>query len=540
MERETLEFDILIVGAGPSGLSAAIHLAKLSQKESVNLSICVLEKGSAIGAQILSGAAIETRALDELIPNWQELHAPIRVQATRDKFYYLSKKHAIRLPTPPPLRNDGNYIVSLEEVCRFLANYAEGLGVAVFPGFAGVETLYDAKEHVCGVRVGDKGIDRNNQPTAQFQPGPRLLAKQTLFAEGCHGSLTKQLIARFNLRKDSYPQTYGLGVKELWEIPSAQHQLGTIMHSIGWPLDHGTYGGSFIYHFDKNRLSMGFIVGLDYKNPYLDPFQELQRFKTHPAVRHLFEGGRRICFGARAITEGGLQSLPKLSVPGALIIGDSAGFLNVPKIKGTHTAMKSGMVAAETIFSALPNLQGELSNYTDNLKKSWIWEELYRVRNIRPSFRRGLLAGLCYSALDTYVLRGKAPWTFKNIADHTTLLPAKYCKEIHYPKPDNIITFDKLSSVYLANTTHHENQPCHLQILNKDIPIDINLKIYAAPETYYCPAHVYEIVNATDDPKLLINAANCVHCKTCDIKDPKQNINWVPPEGGDGPNYEDM
>lgn len=541
MTRETLDFDIVIIGAGPAGLSAAIHLATLCKNENKPLSICVIEKASSVGAQIMSGAAIETRALDELLPDWQDRNPPIRIKASKDKFYYLTKKRAIRLPTPPPLRNDGNFIVSLEEVCRWLAQIAEQLGVAIFPGFAGVELLYGEHDEVVGVRLGDKGIDKDNQPTPQFQPGPNLMAKQTLLAEGCRGSLTKQLLKKFNLDKDACPQTYGLGVKELWEIRPENHELGTVMHTIGWPLDHHTYGGSFLYHFEGNKLAVGFAVGLDYENPYMDPFQELQRFKMHPAIRYLFEDAKRLCYGARAINEGGFQSLPKLSVPGALIIGDSAGFLNVPKIKGTHTAMKSGMVAAETIFEALPSgLMGELTRYTQNLKQSWLWKELYQARNIRPAFRKGIMFGMAYSALDLYILQGKAPWTFKNVADHTTLKPAAACKKIHYPKPDNKISFDKLSSVYLANTNHHEDQPCHLQILNKEIPIEVNLEIYDSPESRYCPAQVYEIVYTDDKPQLQINAANCVHCKTCDIKDPWQNINWVPPEGGDGPNYEEM
>lgn len=540
MERETLEFDIVIIGAGPAGLSAAIRLAQLSQKTDKPFSICVLEKGSTVGANILSGAAIEPRALNELIPDWQSLGAPLNVPITEDDIYLLTEKNAFRLPTPLPMKNEGNYIISLENFCRWFATQAESLGVAIFPGFAAVDIIYDTDEKVCGVITGDKGVDKNGQPTDRYQPGINLLAKQTIFAEGCRGSLTKQLILKYDLYRQRSPQTYGIGVKELWEIAPENHRKGKVVHSVGWPLDHKTYGGSFIYHGDNNQLAIGLIVGLDYQNPYLDPFEELQRFKRHPKFAHLFMGAKRICYGARAITEGGWQSLPKLTVPGAMIIGDSAGTLNMPKIKGTHTAMKSGMIAAETLFANRHNLQDELNDYENNLKKSWLGEELYRARNIRPSFHKGLFPGLAYSALDMYILRGKAPWTFKNRADHTTLKPAKKCKKIIYPKPDNVITFDKLSSVYLSNNHYEENQPCHLQILDPTIPIDVNLKIYASPESRYCPANVYEILYKDDAPYLQINASNCVHCKTCDIKDPLQNINWIPPEGGDGPNYIDM
>lgn len=540
MERETLEFDIVIIGAGPAGLSAAIRLAQLGQETDNPLTICVLEKGSTVGANILSGAAIEPRALNELLPDWQTLGAPLDVAVSEDDIYLLTEKHAIRLPTPLPMRNQGNYIISLENFCRWLAAQAEQLGVSVFPGFAAVDIIYDTDEKVCGVVTGDKGIDKNNQPTAQFQPGINLVAKQTIFAEGCRGSLTKQLILKFNLHQNRSPQTYGIGVKELWEITEENYQPGKVVHSVGWPLDHKTYGGSFIYHGPNRLLAIGLIVGLDYQNPYLDPFEELQRFKKHPKFIHLFQGAKRVCYGARAITEGGWQSLPKLTVPGAMIIGDSAGTLNMPKIKGTHTAMKSGMIAAETIFANRHHLQTELTDYESSLKKSWLGEELYRARNVRPSFRKSLWTGLAYSALDMYIFRGKAPWTFKHRPDHSTLKPAHKCKKIVYEKPDNVITFDKLSSVYLSNNHYAENQPCHLQILDPVIPIKVNLDAYASPESRYCPANVYEIVSKENIPYLQINASNCVHCKTCDIKDPLQNINWVPPEGGDGPNYVGM
>lgn len=540
MERETLEFDIVIIGAGPAGLSAAIRLAQLSQETDNPLTICVLEKGSTVGANILSGAAIETRALNELLPDWRNLGAPVNIPVSEDDIYLLTEKHAIRLPTPLPMRNQGNYIISLENLCRWLATQAEQLGVSVFPGFAAVDIIYDTDEKVCGVITGDKGRDKNNLPTPQFQPGINLVAKQTIFAEGCRGSLTKQLILKYNLHQNRSPQTYGIGVKELWEITEENYRPGKVVHSVGWPLDHKTYGGSFIYHGPNRLLAIGLIVGLDYQNPYLDPFEELQRFKRHPKFVHLFKDAKRVCYGARAITEGGWQSLPKLTVPGAMIIGDSAGTLNMPKIKGTHTAMKSGMIAAETIFANRDHLHAELTEYETNLKKSWLGGELYRARNVRPSFRKGLWAGLAYSALDMYIFRGKAPWTFKHRPDHSTLKPARKCKKIIYEKPDNLVTFDKLSSVYLSNNAYAENQPCHLQILDPVIPIKVNLDVYASPESRYCPASVYEIVYKDNAPHLQINASNCVHCKTCDIKDPLQNINWVPPEGGDGPNYVDM
>ena len=540
MERETLEFDVIIVGAGPSGLSAAIRLAQLSMQDAQPLSICVLEKGADVGAAILSGAAIETRALDELLPDWQSLGAPLQVKVTEDDIYLLTKKNAFRLPTLKTMQNEGNYVISLENFCRWLAKQAENLGVAIFPGFAAIEILYGNDGRVLGVVTGDKGVDRNNQPTDRYQIGIKLLAKQTLFAEGCRGSLTKQLIKKFNLQQGRSPQTYGIGVKELWEIPKELHRPGKVSHTVGWPLDTKTYGGSFIYHGDNQQLAVGLIVGLDYQNPYLDPFQELQRFKTHPKYIDLFKQGRRICYGSRAICEGGWQALPKLTVPGAMIIGDSAGTLNVPKIKGTHTAMKSGMIAAETLYANRDHLDSELKDYEVRLRTSWLGKELYRARNIRPGFHKGLWLGLAYAAFDTYILRGKAPWTFSYQEDYASLKPANAVKKIIYPKPDNKITFDKLSSVYLANTNYNENQPCHLQILNSKIPIDVNLKIYDSPESRYCPASVYEIVNLESKPYLQINASNCVQCKTCDIKDPEQNINWVPPEGGDGPNYIDM
>lgn len=541
MSNESMNFDVIIVGAGPSGLAAAIRLAQLSQQQGRELSICVLEKGAAVGAHLLSGAVMDPQALNELLPDWKNLGAPLNTAAKEDRFLWLSAGGSLRLPTPPPLQNEGNYIISLGRFGAWLGMQAEALGVQIFPGFAAAELIYNEENQVCGVRTGAKGLDRQGQPTLLFQPGIDLLAPQTLLAEGCRGSLTKSVINRFNLSKDADPQTYGIGIKELWEIPSSQHKPGLVLHSIGWPLDNRTYGGSFLYHLENNQVALGFIVGLDYSNPYLDPFEELQRFKLHPHIRPTLENGQRIGYGARAINEGGWQSLPKLSFPGGLLMGDCAGFLNVPRIKGIHMAMKSGMIAAETLFSHLDQASVELTAFDQNIRESWLGKELYRARNIRPAFKHGLLPGLAYSALDTYLLRGKAPWTFKHRQpDYACLKPAADCQPISYPAADGKISFDKLTSVYYSNTRHEENQPCHLQLKDPSLAISVNLDVYASPESRYCPAKVYEIIDRDSQPKLQINAANCVHCKTCDIKDPRQNINWVPPEGGDGPNYTDM
>lgn len=545
MKRESMEFDVVIVGGGPAGLSASIRLKQLAAAEGRELSVCVIEKGSEIGAHILSGAVIETRALDELIPNWKVKDAPLRTPATDDNFLFLTEKRAFRLPTPPQMHNHGNYIVSLGNLCRWLAEQAEEAGVEIYPGFAGAEILYDETGAVRGVATGDMGRDRNGEPTDQFQPGMELVARQTLFAEGVRGSLAKELMERFDLRKDCDPQTYGIGIKEIWEVDPSVHRPGRIVHTIGWPMRDDTYGGSFLYHMENNQIAIGFVVALDYSNPYLSPFDEFQRFKTHPSVRPLLEKGRRVAYGARAINEGGFQSIPKLTFPGGTLIGCSAGFLNVPKIKGTHTAMKSGMVAAEAVFEALSNgasCRDEVSAYGHMMKASWVWPELHKARNIRPSFHKGLWGGLIYSALATYVFRGKEPWTFHNHADHACLKPACAVPVIQYPKPDGVITFDRLSSVFLSSTNHAENQPCHLTLKDPTLPVSVNLKIYAGPEARFCPAGVYEFVSdpTTGKDRLQINAQNCVHCKTCDIKDPSGNINWVVPQGGDGPNYPNM
>ncbi len=541
-DRERMDYDVAIVGAGPSGLAAAIRLKQLSAEKGREISVCVLEKGSEVGAHILSGAVLEPRALNELIPDWKEKGAPLNTPAKEDRFLFLTKKRAIRLPTPPQMHNEGNYIVSLGNVCRWLATQAEELGVEIFPGFAAAETLFE-DGRVVGIATGDMGIGKDGQRTANFTPGVEIHARLTVFAEGVRGSLSKALIEKFDLRKDAQPQTYGIGIKELWEIDPAKHHAGRIIHTVGWPLDFETYGGSFLYHLENNQVAVGYVIGLDYKNPYLSPFEEFQRFKTHPAIRPIFEGGRRIAYGARAINEGGLQSIPELVMPGAAIIGCSAGFVNVPKIKGSHTAMKSGMLLAEAAFDALATdgPVGTLDAYPASLKASWIWDELSAVRNIRPGFTKGLVVGMANGALETYVLRGKGPWTLKHHPDNESLRTAAASTPIEYPKPDGKVSFDRLSSVFLSNTNHEENQPAHLTLKDASVPVDYNLALYDAPEQRYCPAGVYEIVReGAAAPRLQINAQNCVHCKTCDIKDPSQNIVWVVPEGGGGPNYPNM
>ena len=548
MDRDVMEYDIVIVGAGPSGLAAAIRLRQLAEEAGREISVCILEKGSEVGAHILSGAVLETRALDELLPNWKDLGAPINTPVIKDYFAYLSQNRSFRFPiVPPTMQNHGNYIISLGNLCRWLAEQAEGLGVEIYPGFAATEVLYNESGDVCGVATGDMGTGRDGAPTENYQPGIELRAKQTLLAEGCRGSLTKKLFDRFQLRQNVDPQTFGIGLKELWEVPPESHKAGTVIHTIGWPLDRNTYGGSFLYHLENNQIAVGFVVGLDYKNPHLDPFKEFQRFKEHPAIRPIFEDGKRISYGARALNEGGFQSIPKLTFPGGALIGCTAGFMNVPKIKGSHTAMKSGMLAAEGVFTLLaksgsPSGKLEPMEYEKSLKKSWIWSELYRVRNIRPAFRWGLWPALLYGVIDTYLFKGRTPWTYGHSPDHEGLKRASNCKPINYPKPDGKISFDRLSSVFLSNTNHEENQPVHLKLEDPDAPIVINLPEYAAPEQRYCPAGVYEILCEDDgsNPRLQINAQNCVHCKTCDIKDPGQNIDWQPPEGGGGPNYPNM
>ncbi len=542
--REIMEYDVIVVGAGPSGLSAAIRLKQRVKETGKDLSVCVIEKGSEVGAHLLSGAVLEPHALDELIPDWRDKHALPHTVAKDDRFLYLTQTKAYRLVTPPQMHNRGNFIISLGNLGRWLASQAEELGVEIYAGFAGAEILYDDDGAVKGVATGDMGIGKNGEPTGNYTRGVELHARQTIFAEGCRGSLTKTLMQRFNLREGVDPQTYGIGIKELWEIDPAKASPGLIEHTLGWPLDPRTYGGSFLYHFDNNLVSVGFVIGLDYENPYLSPFEEFQRYKTHPAIRPTFEGGRRISYGARALSEGGLQSIPKLTVPGGVLVGDAAGFLNVPKVKGNHTAMKSGMVAAEAVFEHLTNGSNgnEVVAYPERLKESWLWKELQQVRNIRPAFQKGLWVGLANAVYET-VTMGKSPWTLHYAhSDHAALKKAGEMPKIDYPKPDGKVSFDRLSSVYLSNTNHEEDQPAHLTLKDSETPIRVNLALYDAPETRYCPAGVYEIVHNEDGthPRLQINAQNCVHCKTCDIKDPTQNINWVVPEGGGGPNYPGM
>ena len=544
MERESMEFDVVVVGGGPSGLSAAIRLKQLAQETGRDLEVCLIEKGSEVGAHILSGAVLEPRTLNELLPDWKERGAPLDTPVTDDKFLYLTQSGSFRLPTPPQMNNHGNYIISLGNFCRWLGEQAEALGVEIYPGFAAAEVLYDENGAVRGVATGDMGIGKDGAPTENHMPGMELLAKQTIFAEGCRGHLTKTLFDKFDLREGKDPQTFAIGIKELWDIEPENSKPGTALHSVGWPLSSDTYGGSFLYHLNGNQVAVGYVVGLDYSNPHLSPFEEFQRFKTHPAIRNVFEGGRRVAYGARALNEGGFQSIPKLTFPGGCLVGCTAGFLNVPKIKGTHTAMKSGMVAAEAIFESLDAMAPghEPASYGDKLQDSWLWTELYKVRNIRPGFSKGLWFGMANAALDTYILRGRAPWTMHHHADHITLKKADEAPRIAYPKPDGEISFDRNSSVFMSGTNHEENQPAHLTLKDSSVPIAHNLALYDAPEQRYCPAGVYEIVREDDgsNPRLQINAQNCVHCKTCDIKDPSQNITWVTPEGGGGPNYPNM
>ena len=546
MERESMAYDAVIVGAGPAGLAAAI---RLKQREPA-LSVCVVEKGSEVGAHILSGAVLETRALDELIPDWRDRGAPVATPVAEERFLVLSERGGFAVPhrlLPPAMRNRGNHIVSLGTLCRWLAGEAEALGVDVFPGFAAAETLFDKSGAVAGVATGDMGIARSGEPGPNHQPGVDLRARITLFAEGCRGSLGAALMTRFGLREGVQPQTYGIGIKELWEVAPERHRRGLAMHSIGWPLDRRTYGGSFLYHFDDNLVAAGFVVGLDYANPHLGPYEEFQRFKTHPKIRGIFEGGRRVAYGARAINEGGAQSLPKLAFPGGALIGCEAGTLNVPKIKGTHTAMKSGMLAAEAAAAALAKDDGaapiEIADYETAFRDSWAWAELRRARNVRPAFRWGLWAGALHAGIDQLLLRGHAPWTLRHRGtDRAATRPAAAFRPIDYPKPDGVLTFDRLTNVAFSGTHHEEDQPVHLKLADEAVAVDTNLALYDAPEQRYCPAGVYEILRDADgaNPRLQINAQNCVHCKTCDIKDPTGNIHWVVPEGGGGPNYPNM
>ena len=544
--REAMDFDLVIVGGGPAGLSAAIRAKQLAQQEGLELSVCVLEKGSEVGAHILSGAIMDPRALNELIPNWQELGAPLETLVSKDQFTFLTETGSLTVPhlfLPECFSNQGNYILSLSNFTRWLGTQAENLGVEIFPGFAAAEILYNAQGAVCGVATGNLGVSKTGEPTEQFQLGMELRAKYTLFAEGSRGHLGKELIHQYQLDRSADPQSYGIGIKELWEVSPENHQPGLVIHTAGWPLDSKTYGGSFLYHFGENKVAVGMVVGLSYRNPYLSPFEEFQRYKLHPAIRPTFEGGKRIAYGARSITAGGLNSLPQTVFPGGALIGCDAGYLNASRIKGSHAAIKSGMLAADAVLSALSENRSNdiLTAYPSAFKKSWLYDELKQARNFKSWMSKGLYLGTLMVGIEQKLLGGNVPWTIRQRkADYEYLEPAKLHRIIDYPKPDGKITFDRLSSVFISNTNHEENQPSHLTLKDQDVPVAINLDVYAGPEQRYCPAGVYEYIEVEGKPKLQINAQNCVHCKTCDIKDPTQNIVWVTPEGGGGPNYSGM
>ena len=547
MQREAMEFDVVIVGGGPAGLAAAIRLKQLAAEKGADVNVCLIEKGAEIGAHILSGAVMDPRALSELLPNWQEDGAPLNAPVCEDRFFIFSEDSATRIPNsllPSCFHNEGNYVISLGNVCRWLGEQAEALGVEIYPGFAGAEVLYDDQGAVRGIATGDMGRLHDGSEGPNFQMGMELLGKYTFFAEGCRGHLGKQLIEKFALDRDADPQTYGIGLKELWEIQPDKHQTGLVVHSGGWPMDAATYGGGFLYHLENNQIAVGFVVGLGYENPHLSPYEEFQRFKTHPEIRKFLEGGKRIAYGARALTAGGLQSLPKTVFPGGVLVGDDAGFLNAARIKGSHCAIKTGALAAESCFDALQagRQNDELSAYPEAFRNSWLHEELHAARNFKPWMAKGLKLGSLMFGIDQIVFRGKAPWTLHHSQpDHAKLKPAADCPKIDYPKPDGVITFDRLSSVFLSSTNHEEDQPCHLQLRDAAVPISVNLAQYDAPEQRFCPAGVYEILGREEgQPRLQINAQNCVHCKTCDIKDPTQNINWVVPQGGEGPTYPNM
>ena len=552
-----MEFDVVIVGAGPAGLSAAYHLKKRANDKQQDISVCVLEKGSEVGAHILSGAILETTALDELIPDWQEKGAPLTTPVTEDELYLLKdQQRATKVPgwaIPAPMHNNGNYIVSLGNVCRWLATQAEAIGVEIFPGFAAAEIAYDDNGRVKGVYTGDMGIGKDGEQKDSYMPGMALYGKYTLFAEGCRGHLGKQLISQFKLDANSDPQHYGIGIKELWEIDPALHKPGLVVHGSGWPLDNDTTGGFFLYHADNNQVVVGLIVDLNYSNPHISPFDEFQQMKHHPLFADVLSSGKRLSYGARAIAKGGLNALPEMAFPGGLLIGCDAGTLNFAKIKGTHTAMKSGMIAAENVLNALiqdgqsgqdgqDNLPDTLTGFTDSFRDSWLHKELHASRNFGPAMHKfGPIMGGAYNWIEQNLFKGRLPWTLHDTKpDYAQMKPASECPEKHYPKPDGKLSFDKLSSVYLSNTNHEEDQPSHLRLLDPAIPVKVNLAKYNEPAQRYCPAGVYEIVEAESGPQLQINAQNCVHCKTCDIKDPSQNICWVPPEGTGGPNYPNM